>query len=141
MQLTFGIDKKNLTENFLQTAFLKTLLSELSTSIEFDRIEINGSIAYASQNFHSINGTIRDNIVFTREFNQDLYRNVLKMSSLDYDLKELPMNDQTIIDDGGSNLSGGQKARINLARFVTRPHKSYFFFCCLSSNFFQSIVQ
>ena len=44
------------------------------------------------------------------------YYRVLRAAALEQDFKQLPQGDSSIIGEGGISLSGGQKARVNLAR-------------------------
>ena len=62
--------------------------------------------------------TIRDNILFGKEFDKKLYTETLVACQLVRDLEILPAGDMTEIGEKGINLSGGQKARISLARAV-----------------------
>ncbi|XP_068088685.1 ATP-binding cassette sub-family C member 10 isoform X2 [Hyperolius riggenbachi] len=62
--------------------------------------------------------TIRDNILFGKEYNERLYNEVLEACALFDDLTILPAGDQTEVGENGITLSGGQKARISLARAV-----------------------
>ncbi|KAG7195029.1 uncharacterized protein KQ657_004142 [Scheffersomyces spartinae] len=62
------------------------------------------------------NATFRDNITFGRPFDHDLYKKVLFACALEDDLALLPSGDLTEIGERGVTLSGGQKARLNLAR-------------------------
>lgn len=62
------------------------------------------------------NATLRDNILFGKPFDLNLYRDVIFSCALEDDLLQLPAGDQTEIGERGVNLSGGQKARVNLAR-------------------------
>lgn len=80
--------------------------------------KLTGTIAYTSQENCCFNISIRDNIIFGREYRPNIYKKILELTSLDFDLAKLPLGDQTIINDNGSNLSGGQKSRINLARYI-----------------------
>lgn len=64
------------------------------------------------------NKTIRDNITFGHDFDQERYDMVINICELSRDLDILPTGDQTEIGEKGINLSGGQKARIGLARAV-----------------------
>ncbi|CAG2123195.1 unnamed protein product, partial [Medioppia subpectinata] len=79
-------------------------------------VGVNGSVAYVSQKSFCFNGTIRDNILFGRPFDHKLYHKILFMCALEEDLKNLSAGDMTVVGDRGSTLSGGQRARINLAR-------------------------
>ncbi len=82
------------------------------------RININGSMAYAPQQPWIKNATIRDNILFGQPFDQTFYTQVLGVCCLEEDLKTFQNGDQTEIGEKGINLSGGQKARVSLARCV-----------------------
>ncbi|KAG7662276.1 uncharacterized protein J8A68_004170 [[Candida] subhashii] len=62
------------------------------------------------------NATVRDNIIFGKPFDIKKYNKVLYACALYDDLKTLPAGDMTEIGERGITLSGGQKARINLAR-------------------------
>ena len=62
--------------------------------------------------------TIRDNICFSKEFDPEWYVKVIKACQLERDLEILKAGDMTEIGDRGINLSGGQKARICLARAI-----------------------
>jgi ABC-type multidrug transport system fused ATPase/permease subunit len=64
------------------------------------------------------NLSLRDNILFGLPFDAALYSKVLSACGLLPDLASLPDGDQTEIGERGINLSGGQKARIALARAV-----------------------
>lgn len=62
--------------------------------------------------------TIRENILFGKSFDQNRYEKVIQVCQLERDLEILPAGDQTEIGERGINLSGGQKARVCLARAV-----------------------
>lgn len=64
------------------------------------------------------NKTIRDNILFGLQLDKAKYVDVIRMCELERDLEILPAGDLTEIGEKGINLSGGQKARISLARAV-----------------------
>lgn len=76
------------------------------------------NISYASQTAWIQNATIRDNILFDTPFDEERYHRVVKACSLEADLKLFPFGDETEIGERGVNLSGGQKARLSLARSV-----------------------
>lgn len=64
------------------------------------------------------NATVEENITFGRPKNYEWYKTVIKACSLSRDFEILPAGDQTEVGERGITLSGGQKARINLARAV-----------------------
>ncbi|CDK25303.1 unnamed protein product [Kuraishia capsulata CBS 1993] len=64
------------------------------------------------------NATVKDNISFGMPFDQQKYDNVIHACSLEADLDLLPAGDHTEVGERGITLSGGQKARLNLARAV-----------------------
>ena len=79
------------------------------------------------------NATIRDNITFGSDYDEKKYKKVLDICSLKADLKILEAGDLTEIGERGINLSGGQKARINLGRTVYRSADIYLFDDILSA--------
>ncbi|KAI9205349.1 P-loop containing nucleoside triphosphate hydrolase protein [Polychytrium aggregatum] len=73
-------------------------------------------IAYATQNPWVVAGTIRDNITFGLPFNPTWFNKVIKACAMDTDIAGFPDRDMTIVGERGVALSGGQKARLALAR-------------------------
>nr|QNH67948.1 ATP-binding cassette transporter subfamily C member 1 X9 [Brachionus plicatilis] len=90
-------------------------------------INVNGSTAYVSQQAWIQNTTLRNNILFGNDYDQDLYEKILSSCALVSDLEILPAGDQTEIGEKGINLSGGQKQRISLARSVYAKASVYAF--------------
>ena len=82
------------------------------------QVEINGKIAYVSQQAWIQNMTVRNNILFSNPYDSDKYQQIIKACALGLDLKLLSHGDLTEIGENGINLSGGQKQRIALARAV-----------------------
>jgi ABC-type multidrug transport system fused ATPase/permease subunit len=64
------------------------------------------------------NATVKDNIIFGNQVDEEWYRIVVHACSLTADFETLPHGDATEIGERGINLSGGQKQRISLARAV-----------------------
>ncbi|NXC30656.1 MRP7 protein, partial [Campylorhamphus procurvoides] len=69
--------------------------------------------------------TVRENILFGREYDARLYEKVVEACALSEDLNILPAGDQTEVGENGVTLSGGQKARIALARAVYQEKELY----------------
>eukprot|EP01065_Artemidia_motanka_P043322 TRINITY_DN598_c0_g1_i3.p1 TRINITY_DN598_c0_g1~~TRINITY_DN598_c0_g1_i3.p1 ORF type:complete len:1640 (+),score=558.26 TRINITY_DN598_c0_g1_i3:85-4920(+) len=81
-------------------------------------VHLGGSVAYAAQTPWVFNATLRENVLWHRDFDQDKYDEVVDSVCLGPDLDMLTHGDMTEIGEKGINLSGGQKARVSLARCV-----------------------
>ncbi|KAG0342105.1 hypothetical protein BG004_005752 [Podila humilis] len=80
--------------------------------------DIGSGIAYVAQTAWLQNTTIRNNILFGREFDQARYDAVVEGCALVTDFEILEFGDATEIGEQGITLSGGQKQRVSLARAV-----------------------
>lgn len=89
------------------------------------RILVNGSMCYVPQQAWIQNMTLRDNILFGSPFNQQRYDQVVESCALRPDLAVLQAGDMTEIGEKGINLSGGQKARVSMARAVYQNNDIY----------------
>jgi len=78
----------------------------------------SGATAFAAQSPFVLNATVKENVLFGRSFDAARYAAALRAASLAPDLKLLPAGDATEIGERGVTLSGGQKARVGLARCV-----------------------
>ncbi|KAM9766343.1 ATP-binding cassette sub-family C member 4-like [Menidia menidia] len=99
-----------------KSSLLSAILGELPH--ETGQLRVRGRLTYASQQPWVFPGTIRSNILFGRELKTKQYERVLRACALKRDLEVLKNGDLTLIGDRGTTLSGGQKARISLARAV-----------------------
>ncbi|XP_026322609.1 probable multidrug resistance-associated protein lethal(2)03659 isoform X1 [Hyposmocoma kahamanoa] len=68
---------------------------------------------------------VRQNILFGQDLDLRRYKQVIKCCQLKSDLEILPHGDKTIVGERGASLSGGQRARISLARCVYRNADLY----------------
>ena len=100
-----------------KSSLLKAIIGEMS--LLSGTYTTSGSLSYSgSIDSWILNTTVRENITIGREFNEARYNSVLEACALLPDLKALPAGDMTEIGERGINLSGGQKARVALARGV-----------------------
>uniref|UniRef100_A0A668AYE6 ATP binding cassette subfamily C member 4 (PEL blood group) n=1 Tax=Myripristis murdjan TaxID=586833 RepID=A0A668AYE6_9TELE len=106
-----------------KSSLLSTILGELSQ--EKGVVKVKGELTYTSQQPWILPGTIRSNILFGKEFNPQKYDRVLRACALKRDMDLLPDGDLAVIGDRGANLSGGQKARVSLARAVYQDADIY----------------
>ena len=86
---------------------------------------LQGSTTYASQEPWIFAGNLRQNILFGLDFEAERYNEILHVCALEDDLKQLPFGENSIVGERGVALSGGQKARVNLARALYRPADVY----------------
>ncbi|GAA5860287.1 hypothetical protein JCM3774_000370 [Rhodotorula dairenensis] len=99
-----------------KSSLLAAILGEM---IKVDgRVTVRGTVAYCAQQPWIMGGTVKSNITFGHRFEPDFYELVLEACALKEDLKLLPQGDETEVGEKGISLSGGQKARVALARAV-----------------------
>ncbi|XP_051154764.1 probable multidrug resistance-associated protein lethal(2)03659 isoform X2 [Leptopilina boulardi] len=99
-----------------KSSFFHAILRELP--LTSGSLCVKGKIAYVSQEAWIFASSIRQNILFGRPMEKKRYEAVINVCQLDHDLAMFPDKDQTLIGEKGITLSGGQRARINLARAV-----------------------
>ncbi|KAF1747740.1 hypothetical protein GCK72_024206 [Caenorhabditis remanei] len=99
-----------------KSSLLLTILSEARMSK--GNVEVHGSIAYCAQEPWIFTGTVRENILFGNDYDRERYHNALELCLLRPDFRQLSNGDMTVVGDNGSTLSGGQRARIALARAI-----------------------
>lgn len=86
------------------------------TILEQGEIVLKGKVAYAAQSPWILNASVRDNIIFGMPMDEEKYERVIHACQLAYDLEILEDGDLTQIGERGITLSGGQKARVSVAR-------------------------
>ena len=112
------------------------------------KIIINGKIAYAPQKSWILSDTVRNNIIFHKTFDEQKYNKIVDICQLEPDFELFKSGDLTQISDKGNNLSGGQKARITIARAVYTNADIYLFddpFSALdvyvAKNIFEKVIK
>ncbi|KNC99091.1 uncharacterized protein SPPG_06036 [Spizellomyces punctatus DAOM BR117] len=99
-----------------KSSLLNALISEMRRTS--GTIQYSGKLGYCPQQPWILNTTLRNNITFSRPFDQTKYIHALHACALEPDLSLLPNADMTQIGERGITLSGGQKQRLNLARCI-----------------------
>ncbi|KAJ8954548.1 hypothetical protein NQ318_000782 [Aromia moschata] len=106
-----------------KTTLLHAILKELPPVEGI--VHVEGTLSYASQEPWLFGGSVRQNIIFGQEFEPKKYAEVVRVCALERDFTLFPYGDRTLIGDRGVTLSGGQRARINLARAVYKDADIY----------------
>ena len=101
-------------QRYIEDALLQTDLTKNSP------IKIAGTTGFCEQQPWIQNGKLRDNVLFGQEFDKQRYVETIMACQLEADLAIMPAGDLSEIGEKGINLSGGQKARVALARAVYR---------------------
>jgi len=102
-----------------KTSFINAILGEVKALS--GSVFVKGRVAYFAQNPFIMNDTLKANILFGRQdepYDEQAYKNALSVCALEHDLTILPGGDACEIGEKGITLSGGQKARIAMARAV-----------------------
>ncbi|KAF9475019.1 multidrug resistance-associated ABC transporter [Pholiota conissans] len=110
-----------------KTSLLMALLGEMhfirTTADSWFNLPRDEGVAYAAQESWVQNETIRENILFGNPYDEVRYRKVLRQCALEKDMELFEAGDKTEVGERGLTLSGGQKARVTLARALYSPAK------------------
>lgn len=106
-----------------KSSILQLLLGELP--IYSGDVLINGDVSYGSQESWLFSSTVKNNILFGLPYEKLRYQETVKYCALLTDFQQLPQGDKTFVGERGSALSGGQRARVSLARAVYRNASIY----------------
>ncbi|PGH18265.1 hypothetical protein AJ79_00604 [Helicocarpus griseus UAMH5409] len=99
-----------------KSSFLQAMLGDLWKLN--GEVVVRGRTAYVAQQAWVMNASVRENIVFGHRWDPHFYELTVEACALVDDFKTLPDGDQTEVGERGISLSGGQKARLTLARAV-----------------------
>ncbi|KAJ9444939.1 putative multidrug resistance-associated protein lethal(2)03659 [Diplonema papillatum] len=97
-----------------KSSLLSVILKELPVSA--GSVQVAEPPTVASQEVWISSDTVRSNILFGRTFDAARYAAVVHACCLQTDFEQFEHGDATVIGERGITLSGGQRARISLAR-------------------------
>ncbi|XP_040858085.1 cystic fibrosis transmembrane conductance regulator [Ochotona curzoniae] len=106
-----------------KTSLLMMIMGELEPSE--GKIRHSGRISFCSQFSWIMPGTIKENIIFGVSYDEYRYKSVIKACQLEEDISKFTEKDNAVLGEGGVTLSGGQRARISLARAVYKDADLY----------------
>ncbi|TVU12290.1 hypothetical protein EJB05_45926, partial [Eragrostis curvula] len=114
-----------------KSSLLNSIIGE--THVVSGSISSCGSVSYVPQVPWILSGSLRDNILLGKEFDPMRYEEVIQACALDVDISAMDRGDMSQIGEKGSNLSGGQRARLALARALYHNSEVYMFDDVLSA--------
>nr|XP_033815038.1 cystic fibrosis transmembrane conductance regulator [Geotrypetes seraphini] len=106
-----------------KSSLLMMIMGELEPSV--GKIRHSGRISYCPQVAWIMPGSIKENIIFGVSYDEYRYMSVMKACQLEEDIAKFPEKDDTVLGEGGIILSGGQRARISLARAIYKDADVY----------------
>lgn len=109
-----------------KSSFLSCLAGELYSQ-SGSHINLCGSMAYVSQKAWITSKSIKENILFHNPYDEKRYKDCIRYSCMEDDMKIMQQGDDTQLGDKGVNLSGGQKIRLSIARAMYSNQDIYLF--------------
>lgn len=108
-----------------KSSFLAAMLGEMNLTNGELNLH-NSKLSYAPQSYWIFPDTLRGNILLGQCYDIERYNKILRACCLNFDLNAFgPSGDLTVLGENGINLSGGQKARVTLARALYREADIY----------------
>lgn len=105
------------------------------STLDVPSVSTYGGVAYCAQESWLSKGTIKEAVVFGREYDEERYLSAIYDAGLDDDIicddsagsrpEQGLLTHDTEVGEGGSSLSGGQRARVQLARALYHPAAIY----------------
>ncbi|WP_454961550.1 ABC transporter ATP-binding protein [Eggerthia catenaformis] len=95
----------------------------LLNNVDIRKIKINeiyNNISIVHQNAPILNDTLKNNILYYGSYDDNIINDVIIKSGLQELVNKLPKGLDTLINENGNNISGGEKQRISIARVLLR---------------------
>ena len=127
-----------------KSSLINAILNNFKIYLKGPKPIINGEISYCPQTPWITTDTIKNNILFYNKYNPDRYKKIISLCQLENDFKKFVDDDDTLINSSSANLSGGQKARIALARCLYKEADLYLFddpFSAIDNSVKQAIFE
>ncbi|KAI0190101.1 P-loop containing nucleoside triphosphate hydrolase protein [Astrocystis sublimbata] len=112
---------------------VRTAAAVSHESVSKSESDLVDGVALCTQDPWMMNDTVRNNILFGRDFYEDRYKAIISACGLGPDLEIFREGDSTLVGEGGTSLSGGQKQRVALARAVYSNARHILLDDCLSA--------
>lgn len=97
-----------------KSSLLAAILGELPPTEGY--ISCVGKITYVPQMPWIFSSTLRENILFGKQYNPFRYQAIVNACNLQKDIDKLSDGDLTVVGNNGYGLTEGQKARVGIAR-------------------------
>ena len=127
-----------------KSTLINAILNNYKIYLKGPKPVINGEISYCPQTPWITTDTIKNNILFYNKYDAERYNKVISLCQLENDLKKFIDNDDTLINSSSASVSGGQKARIALARCLYKDADLYLFddpFSAIDNSVKQAIFE
>lgn len=97
-----------------KSSLLMSILKELP--VLSGQVNVHGTVSYVAQQPWIFSASLRQNILFGQKYDKIKYKQIVQVCALKRDIELLPHKDFTLVGERGISLSGGQRARVSLAR-------------------------
>lgn len=101
-----------------KSSIFYSILNEMNAKYvdPLPKLKTVGDILFVSQNPWLLNMSIIDNVILDLPYDEERFQKAVKLSALDSDIRLFEEGAERVLTDGASNLSGGQRTRVALAR-------------------------
>lgn len=120
----------NLVPRFYDATEGEVLVDGINVK-DYKQSSLRNKIGYISQKAVMFNATVRDNVTYgdngKGKPNLDAVKNAIKVAQGQEFIEKMEGNYEAHISEGGTNISGGQKQRLSIARAIARDPEIYIF--------------